>query len=79
MLHEVAPSSFIYEFPNALPHDVRREMIRRFEEKTDQQYPGHIGQGVVEAVFPPFWTHIHRAVMVETEVKYIATTWICFA
>jgi predicted 2-oxoglutarate/Fe(II)-dependent dioxygenase YbiX len=191
MLHEVAPSSFIYEFPDALPRDVCREMIRRFEERTDQQYPGRIGQGVAEeanikkttdlhisshadwkdidtlltqslthafnefrrefpffgvnrfkdlgynlqryrpgeyyhwhvdagpgefmtrqlvalwylndvpgpggetefalqnlkvtpqegklVMFPPFWTHIHRAVTVTTGVKYIATTWICFA
>jgi len=30
-------------------------------------------------LFPPFWTHIHRAATVERGVKYIATTWICFA
>ncbi len=30
-------------------------------------------------VFPPFWTHVHRGVMLEQGVKYIATTWICFA
>jgi hypothetical protein len=30
-------------------------------------------------LFPPFWTHPHRAVTVEDGVKYIATTWICFA
>ena len=30
-------------------------------------------------LFPPFWTHIHRAVEVQSTVKYIATTWICFA
>ncbi|MEO8133703.1 MAG: 2OG-Fe(II) oxygenase [Betaproteobacteria bacterium] len=30
-------------------------------------------------LFPPFWTHVHRGVTPETGVKYIATTWICFA
>jgi hypothetical protein len=30
-------------------------------------------------LFPPFWTHIHRGVTLEHGVKYIATTWLCFA
>lgn len=30
-------------------------------------------------LFPPFWTHIHRGATLEQGVKYIATTWICFA
>jgi len=30
-------------------------------------------------LFPPFWTHVHRGVKLEEGVKYIATTWICFA
>ncbi len=30
-------------------------------------------------LFPPFWTHVHRGVTLEQGVKYIATTWICFA
>ena len=29
-------------------------------------------------LFPPFWTHQHRAVTLEQGVKYIATTWITF-
>jgi len=190
-LREVVPHSFIYEIAQALPRDVCREMIRRFEERADQQYPGRIGtqqsreasikkttdlfisahadwkdiDGVLRqslgtalrevarefpffavnrfkdigynlqrylpgefyhwhvdsgpgefmtrqlvalwylnevegpggetefalqqvkvrpeegklVVFPPFWTHIHRAVTVESGVKYIATTWVCFA
>jgi predicted 2-oxoglutarate/Fe(II)-dependent dioxygenase YbiX len=190
-MKEVAPSSFIYEIPRALTSTICREMIRRFEEKTDQQYPGRIGQGQMEAatvkkttdlrisgradwkdidkaliqslaaafnefgqmfpffaansfkdlgynmqryrpgeyyhwhvdggpgefsqrqlvaiwylndvdgpggetefpiqsvkvkpeegklvLFPPFWTHVHRAVTMKTGVKYIATTWVCFA
>ena len=28
-------------------------------------------------LFPPFWTHLHRGKMVESDVKYIATTWVC--
>lgn len=30
-------------------------------------------------LFPPFWTHEHRAVTLTEGVKYIATTWIVFA
>ena len=30
-------------------------------------------------LFPPFWTHVHRGVTLQSGVKYIATTWICFA
>jgi hypothetical protein len=30
-------------------------------------------------LFPPFWTHVHRGVTLRSGVKYIATTWICFA
>lgn len=30
-------------------------------------------------LFPPFWTHEHRAVKVEKGIKYIATTWVVFA
>jgi len=30
-------------------------------------------------LFPPFWTHVHRGVTLQHGVKYIATTWVCFA
>ena len=30
-------------------------------------------------LFPPFWTHEHRAAVVKGGVKYIATTWVVFA
>lgn len=30
-------------------------------------------------LFPPFWTHEHRAAVVNSGVKYIATTWIVFS
>lgn len=30
-------------------------------------------------LFPPFWTHEHRGAVLEQGVKYIATTWVCFA
>ena len=41
---EVTPNSFIFEVDNALPAQLCVEMIRRFEEKSEQQYPGRIGQ-----------------------------------
>ncbi len=190
-MNEVKPHSFIYEIPGALAGDVCREMIRRFEENPEQQYPGRIGQGAgleqsikkstdlrisgrpewkdVDRIlvnslmrnfrilatqfpffaansfkdmgynlqrtlpgeyyhwhvdggpgefsqrqlvaiwylndvpgpggeteflfqdvrirpaegklllFPPFWTHDHRGVTLQHGVKYIATTWVCFA
>lgn len=30
-------------------------------------------------LFPPFWTHEHRASELKEGVKYIATTWVVFA
>jgi len=30
-------------------------------------------------LFPPFWTHEHRAAELKRGVKYIATTWVVFA
>lgn len=30
-------------------------------------------------LFPPFWTHEHRAAVMQAGVKYIATTWVIFA
>ena len=47
-MHEVKPLSFIYEINNALPGDLCREMIQRFEANKDQQYPGRIGQNQTE-------------------------------
>lgn len=187
---EVKPNTFIFEKKNALPLDVCKEMIRRFEEDKENQYAGRISQSFVEdtsmkrttdlvtsgkenwkdldnelfrslsqalheireaypffkgpfkdngyaiqrynpggyyhwhidggshdfsdrqlvalwylndvegpggetefsyqqikvkpeagklALFPPFWTHEHRAVTLEKGLKYIATTWVVFA
>lgn len=45
---ELKPETFIFEVPGALPGDVCREMIRRFEASKDEQYPGRIGQTVDE-------------------------------
>lgn len=189
-IREVKPLSFVFEIPGALPMDVCREMIRRFEANPEQQHEGRIGQleskdravkkstdltlsnkadwkdidqllfrslasamrefrenypffkgpfkdmgyamqrtlpgeyyhwhidggshafsyrqlvalwylndvpgpgGETEflyqnltvkpeegklILFPPFWTHEHRGVTLESGVKYIATTWILFA
>jgi len=47
-LKEVKKNTFIYEIKNALPADICKEMIRRFEEKSDQQYKGRIGQQQAE-------------------------------
>jgi len=45
-IREVKPHSFIYEKQRALALDICNEMIRRFEEREDEQYPGRIGQTV---------------------------------
>ncbi len=43
-IREVKPNSFIFEIKGALPADVCQEMVRRFEDRTDQHYEGRIGQ-----------------------------------
>jgi len=189
-VREVQPHSFIYEINQALTPDICREIIDRFEHKTEQHYLGRVGQGAAQdtsikqstdlavsahadwkdidqilfrsaalavkvlqqkfpyfagpfkdvgynvqrtvpgqfyhwhidggshqfadrqlvliwylndvegpggetefsfqqlkikpeqgkmLLFPPFWTHEHRGVMLQYGVKYIATTWIVFA
>jgi len=45
---EAKPNSFIYEVDHALPAPLCREMIRRFEDKAEQQYLGRIGQRATE-------------------------------
>lgn len=44
VLNEVKKHSFIFEIKNALPANICEDMIRRFEEKKDQQYQGRVGQ-----------------------------------
>lgn len=43
-IQEVLPNSFIFEQRDALPGELCREMISRFESHTDEQYEGRIGQ-----------------------------------
>jgi hypothetical protein len=43
-LHELAPNSFIFQRPGALPPDFCREVIRRFEANPDYQRQGVVGQ-----------------------------------
>jgi Rps23 Pro-64 3,4-dihydroxylase Tpa1-like proline 4-hydroxylase len=45
---EVKDNSFIYLKENALPKDVCKEMIRRFEDDKQAQYRGRIGQDFKE-------------------------------
>ena len=45
---EVKENSFIYLKENALPKDICKEMIRRFEEDKQAQYRGRIGQDFKE-------------------------------
>ncbi|HQU15623.1 MAG TPA: 2OG-Fe(II) oxygenase, partial [Gammaproteobacteria bacterium] len=43
-LREITPGSFVFEQRHALPADLCREMIQRFESRPDDQYEGRIGQ-----------------------------------
>ena len=43
-IREVKKNSFIYEKPNALNQDFCNDVISRFEQDTDGQYKGRIGQ-----------------------------------
>ncbi len=45
---EVKENSFIYLKENALPTDICKEMIRRFEDDKQAQYRGRIGQDFKE-------------------------------
>ncbi len=47
-IHEVKPNTFIFEKQKALPLDICQEMIRRFEQDTENQYQGRIGQTLSE-------------------------------
>lgn len=47
-IKEVKPGSFIYLQEHALPVDICREMIRRFEAHPEDQYKGRIGQNFQE-------------------------------
>ena len=44
-LNEVAPGSHVFTIHGALPDDTCCEIIERFEQARDEQYPGRIGQG----------------------------------
>ena len=43
-ISEIKPGSFVFAQAQALPLDICREMIERFERHADEQYPGRIGQ-----------------------------------
>ena len=44
LLREVSPNSFIFEQQGALPPKLCDQVIRRFEQAVDEQYPGRVGQ-----------------------------------
>ncbi len=43
-LRELAPNSFVFEKPNALPREICANLIERFEQHQEEQYAGRIGQ-----------------------------------
>lgn len=43
-IKEIKPGSFVFEKSAALPLDICAEIIRRFEDSPQDQYPGRIGQ-----------------------------------
>ena len=44
LLRELKPHSFIYEVPNVLSPAFCQNMIARFEQHSEEQYQGRIGQ-----------------------------------
>jgi hypothetical protein len=58
-IREVKPLSFIYELARALPADVCREAIRRFEASSAQHVAGRIGAGAEEAPAVKRSTDLH--------------------
>ena len=42
-LREIVAGSFIFELPGALPREVCREMVRRFEACAPEHYAGRVG------------------------------------
>ncbi len=47
-IREVKPNSFIFEKPASIPAHACEDMISRFEQYKDDQYPGRIGQQAQE-------------------------------
>ena len=47
-IKEIKENTFIFEQKNALPDALCDDMVRRFEEHTDDQYQGRIGQGAAK-------------------------------
>jgi Rps23 Pro-64 3,4-dihydroxylase Tpa1-like proline 4-hydroxylase len=47
-IREVKPGSFIFEIKGALPDFLCQDMIKRFEEQTEDQYQGRVGAAVNE-------------------------------
>ena len=43
-IHEIKPGSFIFEQSDALAEDFCTDVIQRFENASEEQYPGRIGQ-----------------------------------
>lgn len=48
LLKEIKPGSFVFEQKGALSLDSCANIIRRFEQASDEQYPGRIGQQITE-------------------------------
>lgn len=48
-IHEVKPNTFIFEKHNALDTDFCKQTIERFEQHTEEQYAGRIGQTITSA------------------------------
>lgn len=58
---------------NDVPADAGGSTDFKFQDVSVQPEKGKL------VLFPPFWTHEHRAAELKSGAKYIATTWILFA
>ena len=89
-LQKTAPGEFYHWHIDGGSHDFSHRQLVAIWYLNDVQGPGGETEFLFQdlkikpeqgklLLFPPFWTHEHRGVTLESGVKYIATTWVVFA
>jgi len=89
-LQRTQPGEYYHWHVDSGPGDFRDRQLVAIWYLNDVEGPGGETEFPLQGVairpqqgklilFPPFWTHVHRGVTLQAGVKYIATTWICFA
>ena len=89
-MQRTAPGEFYHWHIDGGSHDLSQRQLVAIWYLNDVEGPGGETEFRHQSVkvkpeegklvlFPPFWTHEHRGVLLERGVKYIATTWVVFA